>query len=237
MQRRHPVAEYLDILEHELEFDVQISRRVRKEIEDHLWEATAHEPAGDPIESQHRAIERLGSPRQIASQYVALSLLRRTQRAGTVLILVTAAIFVTMKGRGLWYEALDWKLSSELLAISRFWLPIARYAFVGALVIGIFTWAYVSRRTSVALQAAYRRFRWSLLLSVAAASLLLCTVLMDAGLTGLRLCASGLSAPAAVPMLAMAVELAAAWGLILQIRKSLRASAAMSAFLAGAAQG
>ena len=97
MQQRHPIAEYLDILEHELKFDVQISRRVRKEIEDHLWEAAAHEPAGDPIANQRRAIERLGSPRRIASQYVALSLLRRTQRVGTILILVSAAVFVTMK--------------------------------------------------------------------------------------------------------------------------------------------
>jgi hypothetical protein len=237
MQQRHPIAEYLDILGHELKFDAQISRRVRKEIEDHLWEAAAHEPAGDTIARQRRAIERLGSPRQIASQFIALSLLRRTQRVGTILILVSAAIFVTMKGRGLWYEALEWKLSNELLAISRFWLPIARYAFVGALVIGIFTWAYVSRRTSVDLRAAYRRFRWGLLLSVAAASLLLCTVLMDAGLTGLRLCASGLSLPAAVPVLAMAIEIAATWGLILQICKSIRASAALSSSLAGAAEG
>jgi hypothetical protein len=237
MQQRNPVAEYLETLEHELRFDAQISRRVRKEIEDHLWEATAHEPASDPVESQRRAIARLGSPRQISSQYVALSLLRQTQRAGTVLILVTAAVFVTMKGRGLWYEALEWKLSNELLATSRFWLPIARYAFIGALVIGVFTWAYVSRRTTVALHSAYRRFRWGLLLSVAAASLLLCTVLMDAGLTGLRLWASGLSPPAAVPILAMAAELAATWGLVLQILKSLRASAAVSSLFAGAAEG
>ena len=32
-----PIAEYLDRLTRELRFDPQLSRRVRREIEDHLW--------------------------------------------------------------------------------------------------------------------------------------------------------------------------------------------------------
>ena len=56
------VADYLDILRRELSYDPALSRRVRLEVEDHLWEAAANE-GGDAAEAQRRTIERFGDPR------------------------------------------------------------------------------------------------------------------------------------------------------------------------------
>ena len=41
MPQRAPVADYLDALTRELSFDRSLAHRVRHEVEDHLWEATA----------------------------------------------------------------------------------------------------------------------------------------------------------------------------------------------------
>ena len=41
MPQRAPVADYLDALTRELSFDLPLAHRVRQEVEDHLWEATA----------------------------------------------------------------------------------------------------------------------------------------------------------------------------------------------------
>ena len=41
MPQRSPVADYLDALTRELGFDRPLAHRVRQEVEDHLWEATA----------------------------------------------------------------------------------------------------------------------------------------------------------------------------------------------------
>jgi len=61
MQRSRIITEYIDALARELRFDVPLSRRVRREVEDHLWESIANEPNSDPIEAQHRAIARFGA--------------------------------------------------------------------------------------------------------------------------------------------------------------------------------
>ena len=41
MRQPSPIADYAAALARELAFDVSLSRRVRQEVEDHLWEAVA----------------------------------------------------------------------------------------------------------------------------------------------------------------------------------------------------
>ena len=55
MPQRSPVADYLDALTRDLGFDRPLAHRVRQEVEDHLWEATAAN--GDSsMEAQARAV-------------------------------------------------------------------------------------------------------------------------------------------------------------------------------------
>ena len=61
MPRSSILTEYLDALARELRFDVPLSRRVRREVEDHLWEIIANEPNTDPIEAQRCAVARFVS--------------------------------------------------------------------------------------------------------------------------------------------------------------------------------
>ena len=102
MPQRAPVADYLDALTRELSFDLPLAHRVRQEVEDHLWEATAAD--GDAsIEAQARAVRSFGEAREIASQYAALSLLRQARRSGAIIVLASGALYIAMKGRVAWY--------------------------------------------------------------------------------------------------------------------------------------
>ena len=84
MPQRSPVADYLNALTRELGFDRPLAHRVRQEVEDHLWEATAAN--GDSsIEAQARAVRCFGGAREIASQFAALSLLRQARRSGAII--------------------------------------------------------------------------------------------------------------------------------------------------------
>jgi hypothetical protein len=56
------ISEYVDVLAARLSFDRSLSRRVRQEVEDHLREAVAVDPAGSALEAERRAIARFGDP-------------------------------------------------------------------------------------------------------------------------------------------------------------------------------
>jgi hypothetical protein len=104
MQPSVLVTKYLDQLTRELSFDPELSRRVRREVEDHLLDAIGDDGGDDPKDAA--AIARFGDPREIARQYAPLSLLQQARRVGGILILAIAAILVLMKGRGALYELL-----------------------------------------------------------------------------------------------------------------------------------
>src|SRR6201999_4384389 len=46
------IPDYLERLAHELDFDRSLSRRVRQEVEDHLWEAVAADSNGNTLQAQ-----------------------------------------------------------------------------------------------------------------------------------------------------------------------------------------
>ena len=60
------IADYLELLARELSFDRSLSSCVRQEVEDHLWEAVAADPAGNTPGAQQRAIANFGDARLIA---------------------------------------------------------------------------------------------------------------------------------------------------------------------------
>ena len=237
------VTEYLDALTRELRFDLQLSRRVRQEVEDHLLEAIADEPVGgsngnadaDSCEAQRRAIARFGDPRDIARQYAPLSLLRQARRVGATLIVAIAAILILMKGRGALYGFLQWRLNADWLGeLSTIGPAIDRYAFQGALVAGILGWLYIaSRSVASTLDIGYQhQLRRCLLLSTASAILLIGSVILDTLLSGARVLGAGMSVAALVPLLSIALEVALATAIVAEIRKTVQRKALVSLLFA-----
>lgn len=119
----------LERLARELDFDPSLSRRLRREVEDHLREAVASDPAGDRLEAERRAIANFGDPHAIASQFAVVSLARQARRVGVTAVLLIVAVFFAMKARLAWYGIIDCPLADEMRALSAIVLSIDRYAF------------------------------------------------------------------------------------------------------------
>ncbi len=221
------IQDYLDRLSRELDFDRSLSRRVREEVEDHLWEAVEACPTGNGLEAQARAIASFGDARTIAAQFAVVSLAMRSRRAGIAAVLVIAGVFAAMKLRVAWYAAIQWAISDDMRAISGLVLQIDRYAFFAALIIGLGGFVYIrSRQIPAAFHPAYRaQLRRFFLLCGLAATALVVSVISDAVLTALQLRGTGLTAMSLVPILSMAIEIACVGILIFHIRSvTLRAA-------------
>ena len=223
------IADYLAVLARELDFDRSLSRCVRQEVEDHLWEAVAADSTGNMREAQRRAIANFGDARTIAAQFAVISLARQSRRAGIAAVLVIASVYIAMKARIAWYVAAQLAISDDMRAVSGLVIQIDRYAFWLAIVIGLGGWIYIrSREIPAAFYPAYRRqLRRFFLLCCAAASALVVSVISDAILTALQLRATAMSAQSLVPVLSMAFEFACVGILVFHIRSvTLRAASA-----------
>jgi hypothetical protein len=207
----HPsVADYLDALTHELRFDGELARRVRREVEEHLCDAVAGESVGDDTEAARRVIARFGQPRDIARGYVPSSLLRQVRQVGAVLVVAIAAIFILMKGRAALYEVLQWQLHADWLGIAAAGKTIDIHAFRAALIAGVLGWLYIaSRRPPASPPANYRlQVNRCLFLPLAASIMLLGAVSLDTLLAVLRLHDAELSLALLIPLGSIAVEMA-----------------------------
>jgi hypothetical protein len=226
------VSDYLDKLSRELRFDAQLSRRVRREVEDHLLDAIEDDAVGDPGEAAHRAIARFGDPREIARQYAPLSLLQQARRVGGILILAIAAILVLMKGRGALYEFLQWRLNAE--GLGAIGPAIDRYMFQASLVLGIVSWLYIaSRRAASTINSDYQhQLQRCVLLSAVASGLLIGAVILDTILGGMRAVGSGMSLAAVIPLLSIAIEIALVGIITVELRKVMRRKALVSSMFA-----
>jgi hypothetical protein len=214
------ISDYIETLVEALSFDRSLSRRVRQEVEDHLWEAVATDPGTDEPEVEQRAIANFGDPHVIAAQFAVVSLAKRTKGIGIALILVIAGVFITMKARIAWYAAMQCAVSDDIRAVSGIVGSIDRYAFWLSVIIGIGGWAYVC---GLGIPAEFhpgyrnqlRRFRW---LCTAATGALIVSVISDTLLTALRLPGAELSAESLLPIFSIGIEVACAGVLVFKIR-------------------
>lgn len=225
------IADYLERLERELCFDRSLSRCVRQEVEDHLWEAVAADPAGNTLQAQRRAIANFGDARAIAAQFAVVSLARQSRRAGVAAILVVVSVFIAMKARLAWYAAAQWALGSEVRAVGGLVIQVDRYAFWLSIVIGLGGWFYIrSRRIPAAFDPAYRgELRRFFLLCSATAAALAVSVISDGVLTALLLHGIELSAAFVVPIVSMAIEIGCVGILVVQIHRVTRRAASTAA--------
>jgi len=213
------IQDYLDGLSRELDFDRSLARCVRQEVEDHLWEAVAADPAENLLEAQRRAVANFGDARVLAAQFALVSLAKQSRRAGVAAVLVVAGIFIAMKARVAWYAAAQWAISDDLRAVRGLVGLIDRYAFLLAAIVGLGGWLYIrSREIPAALHPAYRRqLHRFLVLCCTATAALAVSVVSDAVLTALNLRGTELSAASVVPIFSMTIEIACVGMLVFHI--------------------
>ena len=120
------IQAYLEELASTLRFDRALSRCVVGEVEDHLREAVAADPAPDRLAAERRAIMNFGEPRLLAAQFAVVSLARRTRRLGIAVVLAVVAVLVAMKARVAWYSALQWSMSEDARPLAAIVLTVDR---------------------------------------------------------------------------------------------------------------
>jgi hypothetical protein len=233
MQETGVISDYVELLASELSFDRSLSRCVRQEVEDHLWEAVAANPTDNPLEAERHAIANFGDPHVLAAQFAVVSLAKQTRRVGVAVILVVAAVFIAMKARVAWYAATQWAMSDDLRAVGAIVGVIDSCAFWLSVLVGIGGWIYIgSRPIPAAFYPAYRKqLRCCFLLCAAATGALIVSVISDGVLTALRLLGTGLSAEFLVPILSMAIEIVCAGVLVFHIRRMIQRTASAAAAL------
>ena len=211
---------YVDSLLGALRHDRSLARRLRREVEDHLWEAVAADPSEEGPEAQRRAIAGFGDPRLIAAQFAAVSLQKQTRRTGVAVVLVVAGVYITMKVRIAWYALMECAIANDIAAVAQLVASIDRYSFWLSVAAGAGCWAYSSRgRFQLSLSQKHRGlFRRYIFLCTTAAIALVVSVTSDAVLTLLRLPKVDLSLEFLIPTLSMLCEITGAGLLVHQIR-------------------
>ena len=227
------IPDYLDLLARELDFDRSLSRRVRQEVEDHLWEAVAANSTGNMLAAQQRAIASFGDARAIAAQFAVVSLAKYSKRVAVAAVLMIAGVFTAMKARIAWYAAMQWAISDDMKAVSGLVIQIDRYSFWLSIIAGLGGWAYIrGRRIPAAFYPAYRRqLRRFFLVSTTAAAALVVSVISDGVLTALQLPGRQLSAEFLVPIVSMAIEMACVGILVFHLRGIALRAASTAALL------
>ena len=230
MEEPSLIAEYLDALASELRFDPPLCRRVRAEVEDHLCESVAADPAGASGEAARRAIERFGPPRDLAGQFAVASLARQAKAGGILVMLIVLGTFAAMKGRVMWWGPSQTVQSPELVTTA---ITVMRGVFWLAVVIGLAGWAYSARaKVPSSLGSVGRRWlRRCLILCAVATAAVVAMVTLDAMLVAFRLMASAWSAAHVIPLLFIGTELTLAAILIVHLLDVMHRTSATSALL------
>jgi hypothetical protein len=214
------IPDYLDALARALAFDPALSRRVRWEVEEHLLDAMAADPARDRREAERRAVARFGEPHAIAAEFARISAARQARSLAAAIVVMVFVVFIAMKARVAWYAATQWAMAEDMRPAGEIVLRIDRYAFWTAVILGIAGFAYmVGRRVPLALRRAHdRQLRRFALLGTIATAALVVSVVSDGFLTAFQLRDALWCAEALVPILSMALEVACVGLLARQIR-------------------
>src|SRR5260370_35385725 len=136
MQNPGLIDDYVELLAGKLDFDRSLSRRVRREVEDHLREAAATDVTKDAAAAERRAVANFGDPDVIAAQVAVISLATQSRRTSSASILGIAAIFIAMKGRVAWYAAAQWTTNIDLRSIVAIVGSVDRYTFWFSVIAG-----------------------------------------------------------------------------------------------------
>ena len=219
MEESGIVSEYVDRLTSKLDFDPSLSRCVRREVEDHLWEVVSADPTGDRLAAARRAVSNFGDPHAIAAQFAVVSLARHARRVGMAAMAGIAAVFIAMKARLTWYAVMECS-TNQMGTLGQLVVSIDRYAFWLSVFVGTAGWMYIdSRRIPAAFTPEYgTQLHRFFLLCLAATGFLIASVISDGVLTSFRLVGTRWSLDALVPVVSMAIEVLCAGALVVSIR-------------------
>jgi hypothetical protein len=213
------ISAYIERLAQALDFDPSLSRRVRREVEDHLWEAVSAHPSEDGLDAERRAVMNFGDPHIVAAQFAVVSLTKQARKVGIGAMIVIAAVFIAMKARLAWYAVMECP-AGQMQGLGEIVVSIDRLAFWLSVIVGIAGWAYIGGRP---IPAAFTpeygtQLRRFFLICLAATSALIVSVISDGVLMSLRLLGTRWSLDALVPFVSMAIEVVCAGGLVVSIR-------------------
>ena len=132
-----------------------------------------------------------------------------------------------------WYGLVQWRLSEDLRALNAVGVWVDRAAFLLALGGAVLACAYIAtRRAPAEFHRAYGHQLGRCVMSCAAvAAALIVVVAIETVLTGCRLYAADLSGAAAIPALTLAIELALAGVLVVNIHAVFRRARRAAALL------
>src|SRR5258708_25689160 len=145
MQNPGLIDDYVKQLARKLDFDRSLSRRVCREVEDHLREAAATDATQHVAAAERRAVANFGDPDAIAAQFAVIRVAKQSGRTSSASILGIAAIFIAMKGRVAWYAAAQWP-ANILRSIVAIVGSVDRYAFWFSVIAAIGCWLYIGTR-------------------------------------------------------------------------------------------
>jgi hypothetical protein len=134
------IDDYVAALRRELDFDPALAARLASEVEEHLRDAAEADPGWPSPDAERRAVERFGLGRKIAAEFASDAADRQARRTWITLAAAVAVTFIAMRLRVMW---LDDASAFSLAPL------IDRYAFIGALAVGLVGW-FAFRRSVLA---------------------------------------------------------------------------------------
>jgi len=223
-----PVADYLDKLGRDLAFDPGLSRRVRREVEDHLREAAIAEDTDSTIDAENRAIMRFGAPQKIAEQYRAISLHTRLKKTGLLVLCAILFVFGAMESRVVWYGLTRWEVGAHLKNVGETIVPIDHSAFLLAIILGIVGSIIAHRPIPVAYEPASRsRIRYGQFLIAAAGGATAVAVTCEAILTSWRLVEARWTTSSILPLSSIVIEIGIILAAVVYILNTIRRASAI----------
>jgi hypothetical protein len=134
------IDDYVAELRRELDFDPALAARLTSEVEGHLRDAAEADPAWPSPDAERRAVERFGLGREIVAQFASDAVDRQVRHTWITLAAAVAVTFIAMRLRVMWLD------DASVFSLAPL---VDRYAFIGALTVGLFGW-FASRRSVVA---------------------------------------------------------------------------------------
>ena len=202
------IAEFGAAVASELSFEPALARRLRAEIEDHLQEAAEARAMFGSQDPEREAIRAFGDPREIASQFLAASLLSFARRATAVVAFAVMGAYGAMEARAAWYRWVNWPVGERLRAANDIAHPIDRFAFMLACALTLAAAAYaIARRAPVRFQPSFgRETGYCIKLSAAIAFVLVAATTIETILTGIRLAEACADLDRVVPLASLTLE-------------------------------
>jgi hypothetical protein len=211
------IAAYAASIAGRLDFDPSLSRRVRQEVEDHLWESMSTR-ASNGLETAQEATARFGDPQALAAEFATMWLAEQTRKLSAAAVLLVLALLLIMKARLAWYGIAQWTLNAELRTVGLTVGLVDIYAFWLAVTCVVAGWAYLfGYRIAASCAAQCRRFCHVVCLTSVSVLALMVSVTCDVVLTALRLVGRDFSAQALIPLASVAAESALIGVLVLKI--------------------